>query len=202
LIRRVLLALLLALVLVSFALAQENPTQPVATSETSDPWLVWRWVNFAILVVGLGYLISKAAPAYFRARQEEIHDALAQASKEIKDADAKAATLAMRLAGIQKEVENMRSTARAEMATEGERIRAETERHLKRIQEQTTQEIALMGRAARHELRKYSAGLALNLAEQRIRARITPAAQASLVDGFVRDLRGLRPAARAGQEAR
>lgn len=120
--------------------------------------------------------------------------------REIKDAEAKAADLELRLAGIQTEVENLRNQARAEMAAEGERIRVETERHLKKIQEQAGQEIALMARGARDDLRKYSAGLALDLAEQRIRSRMTPSTQEALVDGFVHDLHGLRPGAPARQE--
>jgi F-type H+-transporting ATPase subunit b len=198
--RRIVLALALGLTAVTFCVAQENPQQPAAARETSEPGMVWRWANFVILAVGLGYLIGKAAPAYFRARQNEIENALAEASKEIKDADAKAANLSVRLSGIQNEVENLRKSARAEMAAEGERIRIETERHLKRIQDQTSQEVVLMARAARDELRRYSAGLAIDLAEQRLRSRIGPAAQESLLDSFVVDLQRLRPAGGAGQE--
>jgi len=57
-----------------------------------------------------------------------------------------------------------------------------------------------MARGARDDLRKYSAGLALDLAEQRIRSRITPSAQEALVDGFVDDLHRLRPGAAARLE--
>ncbi len=86
-------------------------------------------------------------------------------------------------------MEDLRKSARAEMANEAERIRGETERHLKRIQEQSAQEIALLARASRDELRRYAAVLALDLAEQRIRSRITPDVQDGLVDGFIHDLR-------------
>ena len=196
--RRALLALAFGLTLASFAFAQESSAS--GAGESGDPWIVWKWVNFAILAAGLGYLIGKTAPAYFRSRTEEIQRALTEAMREIKDAEAKATDLDLRLASIQTEVDNLRAQARAEMAAEGERIRAETDRHLNRIQDQTTQEIALMARSARDDLRKYSAGLALDLAEQRIRSRMTPGAQDGLVDEFVHDLHGLRPAVRPGQE--
>ena len=198
--RRAVLALALGLALASFALPQESGNKSSTAEETGDPWIVWKWVNFAILVGGLGYLVAKTAPAYFKGRSEEIQRALVEATREIKDAEAKAADLDLRLAGIQTEVENLRGQARAEMAAEGERIRVETERHLMRIQEQAVQEIALMTRGARDELRKYSAGLALDLAEQRIRSRITPGMQEVLVDSFVHDLHGLSPDARTIQE--
>ena len=53
-----------------------------------------------------------------------------------------------------------------------------------------------MSRSARDELRKYSAGLALDLAEQRIRSSMTPGMQEVLVDSFVHDLHRLGPDAR------
>ncbi len=198
--RRAVLALAIGLTLASFAIPQETGNKSSIAEEAGDRWIVWKWVNFAILVGGLGYLIAKTAPAYFKTRSEEIQRALVEATREIKDAGAKAADLDLRLTGIQTEVENLRGQARAEMAAEGERIRVDTERHLKRIQEQTVQEIALMSRSARDELRKYSAGLALDLAEQRIRSSITPGLQEGLVDSFVHDLHRLGPDARTIQE--
>ncbi len=79
-------------------------------------------------------------------------------------------------------------SARSDMAAESERIRRETEHHLQRIREQTAQEIELMTRSATDELRKYAAELALGLAEQRIRSRMNPDTQQSLVESFLRDL--------------
>jgi F0F1-type ATP synthase membrane subunit b/b' len=187
LIRRAALALALGLALASCALPQENQSNPAA--EVGDRWIVWKWVNFAILAAGLGYLVSKSAPAYFRGRSEEIQKALAEAAREIKDAETRAVSFEARLSGIQSEVENLRGAARAEMTAEGERIRRETERRLQRIQEQTSQEIALVARASREELHKYLAVMALDLAEQRVRSRITPEAQNVLADGFLHDLR-------------
>jgi len=184
--RRAVWTIALGCALALVALAQESGAG--AAAEAGDPWLLWKWINFAILAAGLGYLIGKAAPAYFQGRRDEIQSALTEAAREIKDAEAKAADLNLRLSGIQTEIEHLRQEAREAMAVEGERIRQETERHLKQIQEQSAQEITLMTRAARHELRKYSAGLALDLAEQRIRSRMTPDAEAGLVDNFVADL--------------
>ena len=83
----------------------------------------------------------------------------------------------------------MRAEARDEIATEGGRISRETMHRLQRIQAQSTQEIELMSRAASADLRKYSAELALDLAKQRIRSRMTKDTQDSLADKFLQDLR-------------
>jgi F-type H+-transporting ATPase subunit b len=166
-------------------------------AEQGDPWLVWKWANFLILAGGLGYLIRKHAPAFFQQRTKEIQQAISEATQASKDAEARVAAIELRLAGLQSEIESLRATAHAEVAAEGERIGRETEQRLQRIREQSAQEIALMSRAARFELRKYSAQLALDLAEQRIRSRMTADVQDGLVDGFVQDLHNrLTPGAR------
>jgi F-type H+-transporting ATPase subunit b len=175
-------ALGLGLTFAALALAQGHE------AEASDPWLGWKWANFAILAIGLGYLIRKSAPAFFKQRSEEIQKGIADAAREKKDAEVRAAAIELRLKGLDKEIEALRTNARAEIAAEGERIGRETEHRLERIQAQSAQEIALMSRAARDELRKYSAELALDLAQQRIRSRITSDVQESLLDGFLQDL--------------
>jgi F-type H+-transporting ATPase subunit b len=152
---------------------------------------------FAILAVGLGYLIGKHAPALFAKRSQEIRQGIVEAAQTKQEAEARASVIEKRLAGLEGEIESLRATARAEAAAEGERIQRETEKRLRSIQEQSAQEIELMARGARDELRKYSAQLALDLARQRIRARMTADTQLGLVDGFLQDLRQrLKPGAR------
>ena len=195
--RRAAIALALGLALASFVLPQEPPgaTETKRESEQGDPWIWWKWANFLLLAGGLGYLISKRAPALFQARSQEIQQAIAEAAQAKKDAEARAAAIELRLQNLQTEIDSLRQTARAEMASEGDRIRHETEHRLRRIQEQSQQEIVQMTRAARDELRKYSAQLAIGLAEQRIRSRMTPEVQQNLVDRFILDLRSRAPKA-------
>jgi len=191
------LALIIGLTFACGLIAQEPARTPESAqqAESGDPWIWWKWLNFLILAGGLGYLISKHAPALYQARSREIQQAMTDAAKAAKDAEVQAAGIEQRLRNIQAEIENLRQSARAEMEAEGERIRKETEHHLARIQEQSVQEIALMTRAGRDELRRYSAELALGLSVQRIQARMTPEIQQRLVDGFLDDLRSRMPVA-------
>ena len=154
--------------------------------ETGDPWLGWKWANFLILAAGLGYLIRKHAPAFFQQRSREIQLGISEATKTKQEAEARAAVIERRLAGLESEITKLRAEAREEIAAEGGRISRETIHRLQRIQAQSTQEIELMSRAAKAELRKYSAELALDLAQQRIRGRMTKEAQDSLADKFLR----------------
>ena len=186
--RRAIFAVAVGLALASYALPQESSVKSESQTEQGDPWIWWKWANFAILAAGLGYLIGKNVPPLFRKQSAEIQAALTEAAKIKSDAAAYAAGVEARLANLQREIENLRATAHAETTAEGERIRRETEHHLQRIQEQSVQEIALLTRAAKDELRKYAAELSIGLAEQRIRSRMNPAVQEKLVNGFLDDL--------------
>jgi F0F1-type ATP synthase membrane subunit b/b' len=46
----------------------------------------------------------------------------------------------------------------------------------------------MAGKIARRELKNYAAKLSLDLAEQRVRERLTPESERELVDAFIRDL--------------
>ncbi len=59
LMRRATLALVLGLSLAPCALPLETGAGSESSAEAGDPWIVWKWINFAILAAGLGYLISQ-----------------------------------------------------------------------------------------------------------------------------------------------
>jgi F0F1-type ATP synthase membrane subunit b/b' len=93
-----------------------------------------------------------------------------------------------RIVGLGSEIERMRADMRREMAAEGERIRHETERHLRRIQQQAEQEIDMMGKAARRQLQVYAADLALKSAQEQLPGRVTKDVENRLVSSFIHDL--------------
>src|SRR5580698_11191233 len=114
--RRATLTITLGLAFASYALPQESPAAAHANeTEQGDPWIWWKWANFAILAAGLGYLIGKNVPPLFRKQSEEIQSALAEAAKVKQDAAAYADSVEARLANIQREIENLRETAHADM---------------------------------------------------------------------------------------
>jgi F0F1-type ATP synthase membrane subunit b/b' len=188
LIRRLALALAITWALAFCAWPQESSAKPETKSEESEPAIGWKWANFLILAAGLGYLIGKNVPPLFRKQSDEIQRALAEAAQVKQAAATYAAAVESRLSNLQREIEKLRETAQADTAAEGARLRGETERHMKRIQEQAAQEIALLTRGAKAELRKYASELAIGLAEERIRSRMNPETQEQLVKGFLNDL--------------
>ncbi|MGA2212331.1 MAG: ATP synthase F0 subunit B [Bryobacteraceae bacterium] len=187
--RRATLAIALGLAFASYAAPQERTAAKTSEAEQGDPWIWWKWANFLILAGGLGYLIAKNVPPLFQKQSNEIKSALQEAARAKKEAADYAAGIEARLANLQDEIQRLRESAHSEMVAESQRIRSETEHHLQRIREQAAQEIELMTRASRDELRKYAAELAIGLAEERIRFRMNPDTQQNLAESFLHGLR-------------
>jgi F-type H+-transporting ATPase subunit b len=148
----------------------------------------WKWANFAILAIGLGYLINKNAGPFFAARSRQISQDMVESQEARRQAEARAAEVDRRLAALDTEIAALRAESQRQIQAEGERLSRHTVAEIAKIRANAEQEIASAGKAARTELKRYSAELAIGLAAQRLRARITPDTQQALVRGFVRDL--------------
>jgi F-type H+-transporting ATPase subunit b len=150
---------------------------------------IWKWANFVVLAGGLGYLIGKKGGPFFAARSVKIRKDMADAGDVRQDAEARAAEVDRRLANLEAEIAALRAESGKEEEAEAAGFGRHTAAEIAKTQAQAEQEIAAAGKAARLELKRYCAELAVGLAEQKIRARMTPETQDELVRGFVRDLK-------------
>lgn len=169
------------------AAAAEHGEAHAEAEMPNEIW--WKWANFALLVGGLGYLIAKSAPAYFRSRTEEIQRGIADATRTRREAETRAAEIEARVANLAQDVERMRAQSRDELAREAERLRVESEAALRKIQAQSQAEIESAVKHAAHDLKAHSAKLALELAEGQIRSRMSDGTQDGLTRAFISDLR-------------
>src|SRR5438270_612159 len=85
---------------------------------------------------------------------------------------------------LAKEIAALRGQGEAEAKVETQRMAQQTEAEIAKIQAHAEQEIASAGKTARMALKRYSAELAMGLAEQKVRARMTPETEDALVQGF------------------
>jgi F-type H+-transporting ATPase subunit b len=150
---------------------------------------IWKWANFVVLAGGIGYLVGKKGGPFFAARSVKIHKDMVEAGEVRKDAEARAAEVERRLANLEAEIAALRAESQKEDVAETGRFGRHTAAEIVKTQAHAEQEIAAAGKAARMELKRYCAELAVGLAEEKIRARMTPDTQAALVRGFVRDLK-------------
>jgi F0F1-type ATP synthase membrane subunit b/b' len=179
--KRLLLAIsltVLAAGLSTAALAAE-PNKKEAAASGEGNLKIWEWANFLLLAGGLGYLIRKHAGPYYAARAAGISKDLVESERTAEAAAARAAEVDRRLASLDTEIAALR--AESQKAAEIAKIGALGE-----------QEIRTAQKAARLDLQCYAAQLAVDLAEQKVRARMDADTEDRLVGGFVR---GLHPPA-------
>jgi F-type H+-transporting ATPase subunit b len=149
---------------------------------------LWKWPNFLLLVGLLGYLIKKHGGPLLTSRSKQIREGLEAGKKAQAEAEQRAAGVQAKLANLDREIADLKASAQAELERETARIRRDAEKELQRMEQHTAAELAALGKRATMELRQYAAGLALDLAEQKVRARMTPAVQSGLIEGFASEL--------------
>ena len=172
-------------------LAQEHEGSKAPESSASEHeggMEIWKLGNFLLLVGLLGYLIRKHGAPLLAARSQEIREGLAAGERAQAEAQARAAAVAKRLSGLETEIAGIRESARLERENEAERLRHDTNSEMMRIRQQVLVEIESSTKQARLEVQRHAAKVALDLAETKIRDRMSTATQAGLVNGFVADM--------------
>ena len=179
----------------STAFAQEHEgAEKKAGAEKEESFaekheLELKWANFLLLAGLLGYTLGKNAGPFFATRSAGIRRDMDESLRQRKEAEAKAAEVDRRLANLEKDIAALRGQSETEAKVETERMAQQTEAEIAKIQAHAEQEIASAGKAARMSLKRYAAELAVGLAEQKVRARMTPDTEDALVQGFVRNLK-------------
>jgi len=151
---------------------------------------IFKWINFAIVAAFLIWLFAKYLPPKFRGNAEKISSAITKATAAREEAERQVREAESKLANLKQEIVALQATAKREAAEEGERIRALAQIDAKKVGIAAQAEIEAAERAARLELKALAASLAVDGAESLLAKQLTPAAQESLVDTFVKSLEG------------
>lgn len=175
------LATLLLIALPAFA-------QEAGGKAEKPSMLIWQVLNFFILAGFIGWLISKYGRPALTARSAEITEGLSAGEKAKAQADARAKEVQAKLDNLDKEIAALRTNAREEREREAERIRREGQNEIARLHAQAEMEIEGAGKQARREVQRAAARLAIELAESKVRARMSPDAQSALLESFLKDL--------------
>lgn len=157
-------------------------------AEHGDPLLTSKWINFAILAGGIGYLFVKNAFPAFRQQQREILDSMNQASKQAAQVAAQAKEVDDRIANLNREIEALKQKSLVEMQNEAKRLEEETAAAMAKLEHSAETEVASAAKSAQKELAAAAAEMALALARKKVSERMNPAMQASLVDRFTTNL--------------
>jgi len=192
----VVLALGLALAAARPVLAQEHEgkaEQPGA-GQKEESWaekheFELKLANFVILAGLVGYFLGKNAGPFFAGRSAGIRKDLDESLRQRQEAEARVAEVDKRLANLEAEIAALRADSDREIKAETERMSRVTAQEIAKIQAHAEMEIGSAGKAARMELKRYAAELAVDLAAEKIRARMTPETEDALVKGFAQKLK-------------
>jgi F0F1-type ATP synthase membrane subunit b/b' len=187
--RRVLAHSLLAVGLMLTASTQGRAAEHEAEASHEQPSIWWKWFNFSLLAAGLGYLAVSQGGPYFRKRGEEISKLIRAAEQIRTEAEAEAAAIDKKIAGLGAEVAAVRERVRQEFEALSVRADAEAEAAGLKMQQTAEAEIETLTKHARRKLRAAASEKALALAREKVRARMNPEVEARLFDRFVGDLK-------------
>lgn len=153
-----------------------------------DPLLPYKFLNFSVLAVGLGYVFVKFGVPALRGQQSSIAESLIESARRAELAAAEAKAIEARIGNLDQDLASLKEKAKAELAAEAARLAAETEAHSAKIQQGAAMEIDAAAKSARGELKAFTADLALTLAAEKLRTRLDAPAQARLADSYIRRL--------------
>lgn len=152
---------------------------------------VWKFLNLAIFIIVIGYLVKKPLSDAFRAKRDAIRAELIRA-EEAKQAALKQLTAAeARLAGLENEKGSVLKKAREEAEAEKQRIAEQAEIDIEKLQSQADDEVRRLQKQIAVQLRRYSADESLRLAEMKLRSRIDAEQDSRLVKSGISSIGGL-----------
>jgi F-type H+-transporting ATPase subunit b len=173
------------LVTVLPVLAEERETPPPTESGMG---LIFRWLNFAIVLGVIAFVAVKWGGPYFRAQAEETARKIAEGARAREAAERQREEIQKKLAGLEDEVKRLRAEAKRDAEAEAKRVRELARAEADRIEHAAQMEIEAARRAARVELKAVAARLAVERAEALLLKEMTPQAETALFRTFVAEL--------------
>jgi F-type H+-transporting ATPase subunit b len=153
---------------------------------TSKWWdLLWRVLNFTVLLIVLIKVLAKPVANGLRARQQSIREQFTDLEARKAEADKAYKTYEEKLASIDKEVSEIIQSALAQGEAEKERIIEEANRAAADIKRQAEMAIQHELAAAKLRLREEVANQAVVMAEELIRKNLQEADQVKLIENYL-----------------
>jgi F-type H+-transporting ATPase subunit b len=125
--------------------------------------------NFAIIAFLFYLLVKSKVLQLFRDRTVTIQKGIREAQAASAEATQRLGNIEARLAKLDTEVAEIRSSAEREAAAEEQRILQAAEEDKRKILESVETEVGAIARNARRELKTYAATLAVELAARKIK---------------------------------
>ena len=152
---------------------------------------IWKFVNLAIFIAILTYLLKKPLSEAFKTKRDAIRAELIKAEEEKNAALGRLTAIEARLAQLEVEKQSILDKAKEEAEEERRRLSDQTRVDIARLREQADAEIARLTLQKRAELRRFSAEESIRLAEQKLQSQIGVDADARIVRASIQEIEGL-----------
>lgn len=149
---------------------------------------LWHALNLILLVGVLVYVGRKPLQEFFSGRRREIETNLQRSAALLAESESRLGEWNRRMQRLDQEVEEIRQGARERAAAERDRILADAQVAAERVRRDAGAAIEQETRRARNELRQEATALALDLASDLLRQRMTAEDRARLVDEFIQKI--------------
>jgi F-type H+-transporting ATPase subunit b len=147
---------------------------------------IFEIINSGILIFTIFFFVIKIVPKAIRSRSANIQKKLDEARLETKTANERLGEVEAKLAKIGDEIEAIRQQTERDMVQDEKRIKQALEDERQRIVQSAEQEIESAGAAAKRELKRFAAELAVDNAAKRI--QLSYDSDKALVERFGKDL--------------
>lgn len=142
----------------------------------------WKLLNFAILVFVLVWFARKPLKDYLRKRTEVIEKTLKEATEARELAQKALTEVEERLKLKDKEIEEILSRSQSTATNEKELLMKQGEQMREKILEQAKNNIDYELRLAKESIKAEAAGIALDLAEKKLKEKLTKEEQIRLIE--------------------
>ena len=151
----------------------------------------WKFINLAIFVAALVYVVKKPLSEAFKARRDAIRAELIRAEEEKQSALKRLTSAEAKLAALDAEKAAILKKAREEAEAEKRRLAEQAEWDVKKLREQTSGEVSRLQKQTFAQLRRFSAEESVRLAEEKLRAQIDTQKDTQLVKSGIASIGGL-----------
>jgi F-type H+-transporting ATPase subunit b len=146
---------------------------------------IFEGINFAIIVLAVGYFILRMLPKTLRTRTEKVRTEIESARKVSEDAYARLSAIEDKLSGLDGEIAQIRTQVELESKQDEVRIKSTIKEESARIVAAAAQEMEATVAQARRSLRHFAADLAIDQAVEQL--AITPETDRVLIAEFLGD---------------
>ncbi len=163
-----------------------------AHHEVSIKMEIFRIINFVIFLWLLYKFTGNYIKKQFIDRKQNIASAIEEAQKSREEAKRHLEEARGKIANLEREISHILEQAEKEKNEQIARIREETQRMVARLKEQAKVATELEVKKAKQELQQEAIELAVNMAENLLKEKITPEDQKNLFADYVSKVKNIK----------